>query len=309
MERVFKREQKMKLQTTELFKQLSLSNKELIVLDNEQIKKLQNAILSIADDVIDICEKNNINYHLTGGSALGAIRHNGFIPWDDDMDIDVARKDYDKLIKLIKEQYGDKYYIHNPKNKDGFNIPATQIRSKNSIVRGCTDADDRECGAYIDIAIIENTFDNSILRKIHGIGSLTLGFIVSCRKFYKDRKYLLKLVKDNREARKIFKIKINFGRFFSFLTLRRWTIIYDCWNKICKNENTKMVTVPTGRKHFFGELYNREDFFLQTKHKFEGRMWNVPKGYDNYLTQMYGEYMKIPEESKRERHVLVNFKI
>lgn len=268
----------MKLQTTDLFKKLSLSNKNLISLNEEQLKKLQETILLIADDIIGICEENNINYHLTGGSALGAIRHNGFIPWDDDMDIDVARKDYDKLINLIKKQYGDKYYIHNPRNSDGFNIPATQIRNKTSIVRGCIDANNTQCGAYIDIAIIENTFDNPILRKIHGLGSLMFGFIVSCRKFYQDREYLLKIVKDNKEARKIFKTKINIGRLFSFLTLRRWTIIYDCWNRLCKNENTKLVTVPTGRKHFFGELYNREDFYFQTKHEFERKNVECSKG-------------------------------
>ena len=76
----------MKLQTTDLFKKLSLSNKNLISLNEEQLKKLQETILLIADDIIGICEENNINYHLTGGSALGAIRHNGFIPWDDDME-------------------------------------------------------------------------------------------------------------------------------------------------------------------------------------------------------------------------------
>lgn len=259
----------MKLETTDVFKHLTDKSQNLITLNNEQLKKLQNAILEIADDVIGICEENDINYHLTGGSALGAVRHNGFIPWDDDMDIDVARKDYDKLIKLIKEKYGDKYYIHNPRNKEGFNIPATQIRDKKNIVRGCIDASNKQCGAYIDIAIIENTFDNLILRKMHGFGSLMFGFIVSCRKFYKDRKYLLNIAKDNKEAYKIFKVKINIGRLFSLISLRRWTIIYDCWNKMCKNENTKYVTVPTGRKHFFGELYKRKDFYVQEKHEFE----------------------------------------
>lgn len=300
----------MKLETTDIFKNLSLKpNSKLITLTDEQLKKLQKTILSIADDVINICEENNINYHLTGGSALGAIRHNGFIPWDDDMDIDVARKDYNKLINLIKEKYSDKYYIHNPQNEEGYNIPATQIRLKNTIVRGCSDANEEQCGAYIDIAIIENTFDNAILRRIHGIGSLVLGFIVSCRKFNQNRKYLLELVKGNEEETKIFKTKIRIGKIFSFLSLKKWILLYDYWNKICKNENTKLVTVPTGRKHFFGEIYDRNDFYIQTKHEFEGRQWNVPKEYDKYLKNMYGDYMKLPSEDKRERHVLVEFKI
>lgn len=300
----------MKLATTDIFKNLfSDSSKKLIELNDEQLKLLQKTVLSIADDIIGICEENSINYHLTGGTALGAVRHNGFIPWDDDLDIDVARKDYKKLINLIKEEYGEKYYIHNPQNKDGFSLPATQIRLKNTIVRGCNDANEKECGAYIDIAIMENTFDNRILRKIHGNVSLALGFIVSCRKFAKNRKYLLSLVENNKEATKIFKTKIVIGSVFSFFTLRRWTIIYDSWNKICKNENTEYVTVPTGRKHFWGELYKRKDFYEFTKHEFEGRNWKIPKEYDKYLTHMYGDYMKLPSIDQREKHVLIKFEI
>ncbi len=300
----------MSLVTTDIFKRLSNNKDEsLIVLDDNQLKRLQKTILSIADDIIGLCEENNINYHLTGGSALGAVRHNGFIPWDDDLDIDVARKDCSKLYNLIKENYSEKYYIHNPQNKEGHSIPAMQVRLKNTIVRGCNDATLDQCGAYIDIAIMENTFDNKILRRIHGTISLALGLIVSCRKFAKNRKYMMNLAKNDKEAKKIFRKKIIIGKIFSFLTLRRWTIIYDGWNKICKNTKTKYVTVPTGRKHFFGELYERDDFYQEIKHEFEGRNWNIPKNYTKYLTMMYGNYMKIPNENQRERHVLLDFKI
>lgn len=300
----------MKLETTDIFKNLYLnSSNKLIILNSEQLKKLQKTILSIADDIIGICEENNLNYHLTGGTALGAVRHKGFIPWDDDIDIDVARKDYDKLISEIKNKFGNKYYIHNPKNKDGYNIPSTQIRLADTIVRGCNDFTREQCGAYIDIAIIENTFNNSFLRRIHGTISLMLGFIVSCRKFKRGSKYFLKLAEGNKKALKIFKLKIIIGTMFSFLTLRRWTLIYDWWNRICKNENSKFVTVPTGRKHFFGELYERKDFYLSTQAEFEGRKWKIPKEYDKYLTKMYGDYMKIPDEKDRERHVLIELKL
>lgn len=300
----------MKLATTDIFKSISSkASSKLIILDDIQLKQLQSTILSIADDVIGICEENNINYHLTGGTALGTVRHKGFIPWDDDIDIDIARKDYQKLITLLKEKYKDKYYIHNPKNKEGYSIPATQIRLVDTVVRGCNDANSKQCGAYIDIAIMENTFDNLVLRNIHGIISLALGLIVSCRKFAKESKFYLSLAEDNEEATKIFKTKIRIGRFFSFFTLRRWTLIYDWWNRICKNENTKYVTVPTGRKHFFGELYERNDFYLSTRGKFEGRNWKIPKEYDKYLTKMYGNYMKIPDKEHRERHVLVELKL
>lgn len=296
----------MKLATTDVFKKLK--SDKVMELTDEQLKKLQKVILEIADDIIGLCERNKINYHLTGGTALGAVRHKGFIPWDDDIDIDVAREDYDELIKLIEKEYKEKYFIHNPQNKNGYSIPNTQIRLKNTIVRGVNDDNSQECGAYIDIAIIENTFDNKVIRSIHGSISLALGLIVSCRKFAKNRKYLLNLT-DDATTIKTFKKKIFIGYLFSFLTLRRWTIIYDRWNKICKNNKTKYVTVPTGRKHFFGELYERKDFYLSTVADFEGRKWKIPKNYSKYLGHMYGDYMKIPDKSKREKHVLKELKL
>ena len=137
-------------------------NKDLIVLNDEQIKELQKRVLSMADDIVNICEENNLNYHLTGGSALGAVRHNGFIPWDDDFDIDIERKDFDKLLDLIKSKYGEKYYITCPKSKEGVQTLAAHVRLNNTVVRSCNDPTNEHCGVTIDIVIIENTFNNQI---------------------------------------------------------------------------------------------------------------------------------------------------
>lgn len=301
----------MNLSTADLFKNLSTNNSNinLIKLSNDDLRKVQEKVLSIADDIIELCEENEINYHLTGGTALGAVRHKGFIPWDDDMDIDIERKDYDKLINLIKKKYSNKYYIHNPYNNNGFSTFSTHIILKNTIFRGSNDPSSEECGITFDIVPIENTFDNYILRQIHGFVSLSFGFIASCRKFAQYQKHYLMISEGNKEAKKIFKTKILIGKIFSFLSLRTWNIIFLKWNGICKNSNSKYVTVPGGRKHFFGELRERKGFVDYTYGEFEGRKWRIPKEYDNYLTQMYGNYMKIPSENNREQHIVLDFKI
>lgn len=113
----------------------------------------------------------------------------------------------------------------------------------------------------------------------------------------------------DKEALKIFKTKILIGKCCSFLSLRMWNLIYYKWNGICKNNKSKYVTVPTGRKKFFGEMYERKEFCEFARHDFEGRNWKIPKEYHKYLTHMYGDYMKIPDEAHREQHVVLEYKI
>ena len=293
----------MKLETTSIFKNLKGSG-SLTEVDDQKLAELKKTILGIADDVIGVCEENNISYHLTGGSALGAVRHHGFIPWDDDMDLDMERKDVARFLRAFRAKYGKKYWIHCDSSAEQFCIPCIQIRKKGTVCRGVLDAVGKECGIYIDIAIIENTYNNPVLRKIHGVGSLFFGLCVSCRRFYRDRKYLLSLT-DDPEAVKVFKTKIAVGRLLSPVSLRKWTKMYSKWNSMCRDGKTKYVTVPTGRNHFFREMYLRRDFCEYTRTDFEGRNWKIPRNYDKYLTHMYGNYMEIPKESKREKHVLL----
>ena len=297
----------MKLETTSIFKTLKNRSGSLIELDDEQLAKLKEHILGIAEDVIGVCDKYNISYHLTGGSCLGAIRHHGFIPWDDDMDLDMERKDVARFLKAFKKEHGDKYWIHCDSSSEEFCIPFIQIRLKGTVCRGVLDAVAKECGIYIDIAIIENTYDNALLRKLHGYGSLFLGLAVSCRRFYRDRNYLLSLT-DDPQTLKVFKTKICIGRLFSFWSLQRWTKAYSRWNARCKDRTTTFVTVPTGRNHFFKEMYRRKDFCEYTLADFEGHRWKVPKSYDKYLKHMYGNYMAIPKETDREKHVLLDLR-
>lgn len=299
----------MKLVTSEIFKSINTVGTDMIVVEGELLKKTQTVILSIAEDIIQVCEENNICYFMGGGSALGAIRHKGMIPWDDDFDINMPRNDYERFISLFKKKYGNKYWIHTPSGTENYGLLYTRIRLKNTVFRGRDDFQNKECGVMVDIFIVENTYNNIILRKIHGIVSLALGFIVSCRKFYENEEFIDKIISDKEGAKRIIKIKVMIGRLFGFYSLDRLVHIADKWHQKCKDSNSEFVTVPTGRNHFFGELYKRHGFCSIKKVEFEGHMWAVSEKVEEYLTHMYGNYMEVPSVERREKHALLELEL
>ena len=84
----------------------NLKSGDLVTVDDEMLKKIQNVLLGILDDIITVCEKYKIPYTLGGGSVLGAVRHQGFIPWDDDIDVNFSRRDYERFIPAFRKEFG-----------------------------------------------------------------------------------------------------------------------------------------------------------------------------------------------------------
>ena len=300
---------RLNLETTSDFKALATRNKNLIMLSDEDLRQVQQIALEAVHDIVSVFNDLGTVYHLSGGSALGVVRHRGFIPWDDDVDIDIARKDLDPFLREFSRRFGDKYWIHGPYSQDAFNMRCPQIRRKGTVFQGCTDATPEESGIAIDLPVMENTFDNPVLRKIHGFFSLAFGLIISCRRFYMNRDFLLNLASESPEIQAKFKKKIRIGFLFSFASLRFWSILDDKWNSICHNEHSKYVTVPTGRNHFFKETYLRSGFAETTSGLFEDIEVRIPKEWDRYLTHMYGDYMTLPPKEDQERHLLIRFEI
>lgn len=152
----------MKLSTVSTFKKMNTDDERYIHLEGELLRKYQHSLIGIAQDVINVCEEENITYHLTGGSALGAVRHHGFIPWDDDMDIDMLGSDFDRFERAFLKKFGDKYWVHSYKTV-GYGMTVNRVRLKNSVFRGREDINNQECGFFIDVLRIENTYNNTLI--------------------------------------------------------------------------------------------------------------------------------------------------
>lgn len=300
----------MNLSTVGTFKKLQNENDCLNKMTDEQLKKLQEILVEIMNDIDCVCTKHNLTYNLGGGSCLGAIRHNGFIPWDDDMDINMPREDYERFCEIFQKELGDKYWLHTPEKTKDYGLAFARVRKKGTVFRSREDiSNNEEIGVYLDIFIIENTYDVSIMRYIHGFLSLVTGFLLSCRNFYNNKKFYMNMVENNKKTKKVFLFKIIVGFIFSWLSVDTMTHIWNNANKMCKNSNSKYVTVPVGRNHFFGELYEREKFCKTIKHKFEKYEFQICEDYEGYLKHMYGDYMKIPKKEEQEQHIFLELKI
>lgn len=256
--------------------------------EGSELRKLQLKMLGILNVVTSVADKHNIPYWLSGGTLLGAIRHGGFIPWDDDIDIELLLPDYKKLLKILKTELPSDLYLQTPSDK-GYRLLFSKVRDRHSVVFEEDDHLDKysEKGIYIDIFPEE-------------ISYCTLKNIVD---FFYGRSYR----------------RIKRGRPFSSLSFfYEYTVslfLYPLgWVLMWFARIICMITKPDNILHSYGignsTNHNACYMFPVGKVVFEGKTFSAPKDTDTYLKNQYGDYMKIPPPDKRATHLLkVEYKL
>lgn len=292
-------------------KRTDLQNKiDLKILSEQELKFLQESILDIYRDVLSVCEKAGIRVMMVAGSAIGVVRHKGFIPWDDDMDMLISRDEYYRFVEAFCEEFGDKYYVTSPFSITQYKDLCIHIIRKDITLISLFDLSKLyPNGVAIDICTYEYVPDNCILRVLHGFISNCLLFIGNSRKMYLCKnKYCDTFFSLTMKSRIMYYFRLFIGILFSFFSYATWCSCLDKWFSLFNKRKGKYVTIPTGYLHYFGEMVPSDVFDPAKEAVFEGLKAFIPNRVDTYLKNRYGkDYMVIPPKKKQEVHPVVAF--
>lgn len=269
---------------------------------DEDLAKMHTVLLGMYKDLKSVCDKHGLKIIAGGGTALGAIRHKGFIPWDDDMDLAFTRDDFETLKKVFPAELGDNYYLLAPDSSAGANCFLARMMKKGTTLLNMIDeASPYPHGIYIDFTTLDNAPENKVMRRLKAFNADALRFISYSAYWYKYRSKSLADFMLNSEGKNYYRIRIRTGQFFSvFKTPEKWFSAYD---RFIRGKRSSKLTFAAGRKKYWGEVLDYNVCFPLKKVPFEDTEIYVFNDVDAYLKMLYGDYHKIPDESHREKHL------
>ena len=255
------------------------------------LKELQDFCLNILDDVHHFCVSNNIRYSLAYGTLIGAIRHKGFIPWDDDVDIIMPRPDYERFCKTYKSV---KYKVSSYEVDSDCRMTYARVFDDNrTIVKSYLPWNKKEHGAWIDLFPLDGAEDNY--------------------EEYKGRVSAISQVFDKLQFRRSILANVSFR--FNFITnakiiIKKILCFNTNFNQLIETIIGLSKRIEYGKTHHWGMTVFIDSYGIKDYHEsilfedvvdveFEGHLFKSLIGYDAYLRNMYGDYMLLPPEDER----------
>ena len=264
-----------------------------MILQSDVLRKIQLCELMCLKEIKRICDKNSIPYFLIGGTLIGAVRHKGFIPWDDDIDVGMLRKDYDRFLEIAKTEIdSENFFLQVPETEENcYDYEIARVRLNGThFVQKHRKSLNLHDGFFAEI-IPYDDLPNSHLK---------------CLFYSKFFKYMKKIlgyrrgyeyeVSSKKIKKIIFLILANISRIIPFKVLdnKMWN-----YHKKYSNTNSDKVFLLAGAYNYKRESHLRETVSEYTELYFEDELFKVPKEYDLFLREQYGDYMQLPPVEKQ----------
>ena len=261
-------------------------------LSPEELRKVQLLELKVLKEIKRICTKHDIKYFLTGGTLIGAVRHKGFIPWDDDIDIAMMRPDYDRFLEIAPKELGPEYELLCIQQDERIGTFFAKVVLKDTVYRNVQQpAELKKFGFLVDVLPYDNIYDNKLLAKLYFCWLNFCVVLYSMKNGYHNGTTRFK--RFVAEAMKICCLWVP----------KAWlrnTIINYPYKLNHKKTNTKAYL--SGRYGIPREMRSAYLFNGYTELPFEDDSFMVLKEYNAFLTELFGDYMKLPPESERHTH-------
>lgn len=252
----------------------------------EELKQIQ---LEILNEVHSFCQDKNITYFLSSGTLIGAVRHKGYIPWDDDIDLYMPRTDYERFLSSFNRS-DNKYRVYSLKTDESCVIAYAKVENTNTVMIEKVD-NPMKIGVNIDIFPIDGVPSDKAKRKRYFSKIQRLRNVIT-----------LKDVSLNFHRRNIFKnlILIAGKTMLFFISLRKMVQKLD--RAIDKNMTDTEYVCNLIMGNGYGTEFHRRSIEKSVDIEFEGRIYKTMAGYDEYLRQTYGNYMQLPPKELRVSH-------
>ncbi|MCI6430575.1 MAG: LicD family protein [Lachnospiraceae bacterium] len=254
-------------------------------MDNVDTRQYMMRLKKILDVYVAICEKHHLRYYLSSGTLLGAVRHSGFIPWDDDIDVDMPMEDYKIFCKIAQKELGERYFFQTYNTDKVLNVPWGRIRENGTTSMPVRDAEfDIHYGVDIDIFPMVGIYNNKLLAKMQEkmfslIVTLLQADYYKIYHHWSPSKFVKGLYALPRSLRKSF---VNIFGLFVYRNFRDAENGFTLYEYSCKRN----------------PAYYKESIKLN----FEGSLYDAPAKWDAVLKEAYGDYMTLPPLDQRNGH-------
>lgn len=247
------------------------------------VKELRDIQLGIMDSIHAFCQQHAIKYSLGGGTLIGAYRHKGYIPWDDDIDIYLMRKDYERFIHSYNDSFG-RFQLMAPKLTPNYFYTFAKVVDTQTIMYE-DEVEGYEIGVYVDVFPLDYVPDNMFFRRIVFWMKHLLYKIRRCK--MSKRQYLNSAV-------------ANF--WYKYLPFSVSAVDWLLDHLVHRRRPSNFICEMCETERPLRGCYSTDAFAETIDVSFEGRIYKSMTGYDEYLSNTYGDYMVLPPKDQRQAH-------